>query len=430
VPSPIVVVGGGLAALRVAEALRRHGSAGLIQLISSELHLPYDRPPLSKAVLRQGRQHPPYLCSAEALEELEIELRTGAEAVRIDTAARTVHLADGTLIPFGQLVIATGLRARPLALLSSLPSVHVLRTWEDAVAVEGSLTSASHVTVVGAGVLGCEVAASARQRGLEVSLLEGGPYPMSRMTPPEVGSLIEAMHRVSGVEVRCDIEVKAVQTDVDGRLRLDLTSGSPVHTDALVVCIGAVPNTEWLEGSGVAVDDGVLCDAMGATTVPDVWAVGDVARMPHRGHPGRHRLEHWTNATDTASLVAQNMLAEPAERRTFDALAYFWSDQNDTKIQGLGMPLPTDEFTVVDGQLGDRFLGLWHRNGSVTGALAWECARGLDPLPEAGRRRGRAGDPASRGPVEATRQGPEGELIPRCRVVAPARTPSTVGDWK
>lgn len=348
--SRVVIVGGGLAGLRVASRLRHDGET---VVVCAEPHAPYDRPPLSKALLTQQIEPVPPFLPSDGLS-----LRTNVHATALDTGNRSVCLDDGTVLDYDHLVIATGLR--PRRLFDGWAGVHVLRTFEDCLALRAGLRSARRVTVVGGGVLGCEIAASARTLGREVTVVEVLDQPLAAVLGAEIGSAVADLHRAHGVDVRCATRVERLEGH--GRVeRVVLSDGSSVDTDLVVVAVGAVPNTDWL--SGVDLSDGVVCDEFCHTSAENVWAAGDVARQPHG------RLEHWTSASDTAAVVARNVFAPRAEWVPLTAVPYFWTDQYDAKIQCLGVPGP--ELTVVDGSLTEgRFLAHYTRAGVVTGAVA------------------------------------------------------------
>ena len=362
----IVIVGGGLAGLRTAERLRRAGHDGAVTLVGAEPHAPYDRPPLSKTLLTQEPEPPapPYLRAADGVETL-----AGVHATALDPDGHTLALDDGTSLPYDRLVIATGARPRRLAAFDGRRGVHLLRTWPDCLALRTALREAKRVTVIGAGVLGCEVAASARMLGRDVTLVELLSSPLAAVLGDAIGAVVAALHRARGVELRCSTRVDRLD-GADGRVeRVVLADGEVLDTDLVVVAAGAVPNTEWL-GEAVDVADGVVCDRTGATSAEDVFAAGDVARMPHPWADGTVRLEHWTSAGDTAALVARNLLAAPADRAELTAVPYFWTDQYQAKLQVIGLPDPTDELTVTEGTLDDgRFVAHYTRDGLLTGAV-------------------------------------------------------------
>jgi NADPH-dependent 2,4-dienoyl-CoA reductase/sulfur reductase-like enzyme len=375
----VVIVGAGLSGLRTAERLRRRGHSGLITLVGGEEHPAYDRPPLSKALLVQKETPtPPSLRDPQAYAELDLDLRLGVHATRLDSAAREVHLDDGSVLGFDHLVIATGARARATSDWEQLPGVHTLRTFDDCLALRSQMEGARHLTVVGAGVLGCEIAAAGRTRGLEVCLVEPLETPLVRVLGAQLGSAVADLHRDRGVDLRTGRSVTSVESGAPGSpaeqapsgIRIRLDDGSTIDTDVVVLAIGSVPETSWLEGSGVEVADGIVCDPTGATSVPGVWAVGDVARLAHGPGGLPVRLEHWTSAGDTAALVAAN-IATPDAPTTLSEVPYFWSDQYDVKVQALGVPHPDDEVTVVAGSVEEHsFLALLHRGGTVRAAVA------------------------------------------------------------
>lgn len=363
----IVIVGGGLAGARTAERLRRAGHDGPVTLVGAEPHAPYDRPPLSKKLLTQDEEPaaPPFLRGVAGVVSL-----AGVHATALDPAGHTITLDDGSVLDFDRLVIATGVRPRTLSAFAGWSGVYMLRTWADCLALRAALRAANRVTVVGGGVLGCEVAASARTLGLAVSLVEMLAQPLAAVLGSPIGSVVASLHRAHGVEVHCPARVDRLD-GADGAVeRVVLADGWVLETDLVVVAAGAVPNTEWLASSGLALADGVVCDRTGATSAPDVFAVGDVARLPHPWGDGTVRLEHWTSAGDTAALVAGNLLADPAERTGLTAVPYFWTDQYRAKLQVVGLPDPADELAVVEGSLaGGRFVATWTRAGVLTGAV-------------------------------------------------------------
>ena len=282
----VVIVGASLAGIRCAEALRRQGFDGRLVLVGDEPHRPYDRPPLSKEVLR-GERAPEQLAlvKPESFDALRLELHLGQRATALDLAARRVRLESGAELAYDGLVIATGARARALPGAPPLAGIHVLRTLDDALAIRAELEARPRVAVVGAGFIGAEVAATCRQRGLDVTLIEALPHPMARVLNREVGMLCAAAHRDAGVDVRLGVGVQALEGGARVE-RVRLKDGSAVAADLVVVGIGAIPETHWLETSGLALGDGVLCDASLAAA-PDVVAAGDVARWQHPGYGER-----------------------------------------------------------------------------------------------------------------------------------------------
>jgi 3-phenylpropionate/trans-cinnamate dioxygenase ferredoxin reductase subunit len=377
-PRTLVVVGASLAGFRCAEALRRLGYDGRLVLVGAERHRPYDRPPLSKEVLR-GEREPGQLALTrpEAFDALSLDLRLGVQAAALDLAARCVVLGGGERLRYDGLVIATGARARTLPGAPPLAGIHVLRSLDDALAIRAALERRPRVAVVGAGFIGAEVAASCRSRGLEVTLIETLPWPMARVLNRDVGMVCAAAHRDAGVDVRLGTGVAALEGS--GRVeRVRLTDGGAVDADLVVVGIGALPETGWLESSGLALGDGVLCDASCAASAPDVVAAGDVARWEHPLYGERVRIEHWTNAVEQAEAAAARLLAGPQGAAPFAPVPFVWSDQYDLKIQSTGRLRPDDEMFVAHGSLAERrFVALFGREGRFTGALAINRVRQL-----------------------------------------------------
>jgi NADPH-dependent 2,4-dienoyl-CoA reductase/sulfur reductase-like enzyme len=366
----IVVVGASLAGLRAVETLRGRGFDGRLTLVGEEPHRPYDRPPLSKQVL-QGTWEPEqtFFRKKEGYDPLALDMRLGVRATGLDLRARRVSLADGSAVDYDRLIIATGTRVRTLPGVAPRPGLHVLRALDDAMALREALARATRVAVVGAGFIGLEVAASCRARGLAVTVVESRALPLSPALGPAVCDMIAALHRDHGVDLRTGVNVSRVlgERRVEG---LALDDGSRVEADVLVVGIGVVPNTEWLEGSGLTLDNGIVCDGHGEAA-PGVYAAGDVARVANRWLGDAPRIEHWTNAVEHGVHAAESALAGPGKGTSFSSVPYVWSDQYDRKIQFLGRVSPHDEMRVVDGSLADRrFTALYRLGDRLVGCLA------------------------------------------------------------
>lgn len=359
----ILIVGGGLAATRTAEQLRRAGYTGALTIVSDEVHLPYDRPPLSKEVLRSEVDEVT-LKPREFYDEQNITLRLGSAATSLDTAARTVTLDDGTTLGYRELVIATGLVPRRIPSFPDLEGIRVLRSFDESLALRTHASAAQQAIVVGAGFIGCEVAASLRGMGVAVVLVEPQPAPLAAVLGEQIGELVARLHRAEGVDVRTGVGVAEVrgQDHVESVL---LTDGAELPADLVVVGIGSKPATEWLDGSGIEVENGVICDAAGRTSAPNVWALGDVAswRDP-TGH--QVRVEHWSNVAEQARVVVPAMLGRDAPSAV--VVPYFWSDQYDIKIQCLGEPLASDIVHLVEDD-GRKFLAYYERDGVVAGVV-------------------------------------------------------------
>ncbi len=359
----IVLVGGGLAAARTAEQLRRSEYTGRITIVSDEVHLPYDRPPLSKEVLRKEVDDVA-LKPREWYDEKDIILRLGSAVTNLDTAARTVTLDDGSVLGYDELVIATGLVPRRIPAFPDLEGIRVLRSFDESMALREHASAARHAVVIGAGFIGCEVAASLRSVGVDVVLVEPQPTPLASVLGEQIGELVARLHRDEGVDVRLGVSV----AEVGGQGHVDtvvLTDGTELTADLVVVGIGSRPATDWLEGSGIEVDNGVICDGAGRTSAPNVWALGDVASWRDAtGHQAR--VEHWSNVADQARVVVPAMLGQDVPTNV--VVPYFWSDQYDVKIQCLGEPEATDIVHLVEDD-GRKFLAYYEREGVLVGVV-------------------------------------------------------------
>jgi NADPH-dependent 2,4-dienoyl-CoA reductase/sulfur reductase-like enzyme len=373
-PARVVVVGGSLAGLRTLEALRRGGFGGRVTVLGAERELPYDRPALSKEVLA-GKWDAARVAlrKPESYAELDAEWRLGAAATGLDLAGRAV-LAGGARVPFDALVIATG--AAPRQLPGPLPpGVHVLRTLADCLAIRDALDGGARVAVVGAGFIGGEVAATARSRGLDVTLIEALPVPLERQLGAAMGAEVAALQRDCGVDVRLGVGVAGFE----GTERVEavrLADGSAVPADVVVVGVGVVPGTGWLAGSGLALEDGVVCDERCRASAPGVYAAGDVARWRNPRYGEAMRVEHWTHATEQADAVAASLLAGDGPCEPFAPVPYFWSDQHGVKLQLAGRIRAGDEVRVVDGAVAERrFVALYGREGRLAAVLGWNRPR-------------------------------------------------------
>jgi NADPH-dependent 2,4-dienoyl-CoA reductase/sulfur reductase-like enzyme len=373
----IAIVGASLAGLRAAETLRARGFDGELTLIGDEPHRPYDRPPLSKQVL-QGSLEPEqtFFHQKDGYDALALDMRLGVRATSVDLRARRVTLADGTSTHYDRLIIAAGARARTIPGIAPRAGLLVLRGLDDAITLRRELMHAAHVAIVGAGFIGLEVAASCRARGLRVTVIEALPVPLSPVLAPTLCEMVAAMHRDHGVDLRTGVFV----SNVLGEARVvgvALSDGSRINADVVVVGIGVTPNTEWLESSGLPLDNGVVCDGSGQAA-PGVYAAGDVARVVNRWHGDSPRIEHWTNAVEQGVHAAENALAGPGASTSFSSVPYFWSDQYDRKIQFIGRAGRHDEMVIVDGSLADRRLvALFRRGDRVVACLAVNQPRAL-----------------------------------------------------
>ncbi|WP_067499520.1 NAD(P)/FAD-dependent oxidoreductase [Actinoplanes sp. TFC3] len=357
----IVVVGASAAGLTAAETLRREGFAGTLTLIGEEIDPPYDRPPLSKQILSSawdaGRLA---LRTLDQLTALRLDLRLGVRAESLDVAGRLVRLTDGTAVPYDGLIVATGVRPRRLP----GQGAHVLRTLDDALKLRDRLQPGRRLVVVGAGFLGAESAAVARGLGCEVVMLEPAPVPLAHAVGEQIGRVLSLAHREHGVQLRTGVAVAEV---ADGGVRL--VDGTLVEADEVLVAIGSHPNTEWLEGSGLEVADGVVCDEYSAAA-PEIYAAGDVARWFNPLFGVAMRIEHRTNAAEQGLAAARNLL-NPAARKPFAPVPYFWSDQYDMKIHAYGYLRGHDTVEIVEGDLQERtFVAAYRNNDRLVGVLA------------------------------------------------------------
>jgi len=369
----IVVVGASLAGLRAVEALRRQGFDREIVWVGDELHEPYDRPPLSKDILRGTLEAENLTLRKQGLSDLGVDLRLGVKATGLDLGARELIL-DQTRLGFDGLLIATGARARTLPRSEGLRGVHVVRTREDGERLREALTHRPKVAVIGAGFIGAEVASSARSLGLEVTLIEGLPTPLARVLGERMGQVCAALHREHGVDLRTGVSVKGLVGDEQVR-GVELSDGSEIQADVVVVGIGVAPNVEWLLGSGVKLSDGIECDATcnvldaNGKAIPGIVAAGDVARFVNPLYDESMRVEHWTHAVEQAEHAAQTLLGDA---RPFETAPVFWSDQYGIKIQFAGRARPDDTLHVCHGSIEERrFVALYGRAGRLVGVLAF-----------------------------------------------------------
>ncbi len=343
----VVVVGTSLAGLRAAETLRTEGYDGRIVLIGAEPHLPYDRPPLSKRVL-SGEHEPDriHLRKPDEYAELDFDVRLGVRAERLDIQARRIELSDGTGVEYDGLIIATGAAPRRLPAQPSLAGLHELRTLDDCLALRADFdASPDRVVVIGAGFIGAEVAATARGRGLEVTLIEALPVPLARALGHELGHAFAEIHGDHGIDLRLGTGVEGIDGDGAGRVaRVRLTDGTVVDAAVVVVGIGVAPATAWLEGSGLELRDGVVCDATLGAGPPGVYAAGDLVRWPNACSTAR-RCGSSTGPTPPSrgrrrpATCWRRRPAGPA--RPTRRCPFFWSDQYDRRIQFLGLPART-----------------------------------------------------------------------------------------
>lgn len=415
----VAIVGGSLAGLRAAETLRSDGFSGTIHFIGEETRLPYDRPPLSKEVLGGEMEVANAgLISQEAFDALRLELHLGKRAAGLDAERKAVLLAgegeDGEGAEAGGvatggaaaseeiaadgIVIATGARPREMPGTEGIGGVYTLRTLDDCLALKAEFEAGPKVAVIGAGFIGAEVAATARGLGLDVTVIEMLATPLARVLGDAMGQVMADLHRDNGVDLRLGVGVEEVMAGEGGRVAsVELSDGTSIAADVVVVGIGVVPNTEWLEGSGLEIDNGVVCDET-LLAAPGITAAGDVARWPNRRFGETMRVEHWDNAIEQGIAAARRLLAggweggggeagsgeadsESGSSKSggavpFTPVPWFWSDQYDRKIQLAGRSSPDGKVEIVTGSLEERrFAAIYERDGKLVGVLGMNRPR-------------------------------------------------------
>ena len=377
----IVVLGASLSGTRTVQELRRFGSTDRILLIGEEPHLPYDRPPLSKGVLSgEVESSTLQLADAAALADLDVELRLGVRAERLDPAAKRLELAGGESLEFETLVIATGTKARRLPTLPGEHEAQTLRTLEDSRRLRDRLAATDSLAIIGGGLIGGEVAATAATLGIPVTVIDPSARPFERILGQQVGALLAQQHRDSGVRFVCGLPTELVRR-ADDMVSIRVDDGTVVEAGVVLLAVGAEPNVELLAGSGIDHSDGIACDRYGRCA-PGVWAVGDVASWTRwaSGDVPPRRFEHWSNAVEQARLVGWNILHETdGPLRESDAIPYFWTDQYRSKIQIFGSPRPSDEFIEVARE-NDSLAGLYCRDGHVVAAVSMNAVRHVPAL--------------------------------------------------
>ena len=368
----LVVVGASLAGLRAVEAARKAGFAGAITLIGAEPHLPYDRPPLSKAFLDppSGAQPvAPFFRTEQAFrDELRVDLILGQPATALDAERREIAVRDRQ-VHYDAVVIATGSSPRMISGTADLTGVHSLRTLDDALAVRAALDSGARTVVIGAGFIGSEVASAARKRNLDVTVVEALPTPLVRAVGEAMGHAIAALHERNGTALRCGSGVTALEGSGKAE-RVVLADGTAIDADLVVMGIGISPNTDWLRGCGLEIDNGIVCDETLWTGVPGIYAAGDVANWCNPMFGERQRMENWTAAAEQGAAAARNAL-DHEHAKAYSTVPYFWSDWYDARIQFVGTP-DADEVRLVDGSPDSsrRWVALYRSGDRLTGALA------------------------------------------------------------
>jgi len=362
-----VIVGASLAGAKAAETLRTEGFDGRVVLIGEETERPYERPMLSKEYLRREKPAAKLYVHDEGFyADNDIELLTGIRVASIDTAAHQVTLRGGDRMPYSRLLLSTGAAPRRLKVPGAdLPGVQYLREMADSDALGAAITAASRVVVVGAGWIGSEVAASARQLGAQVAIVAPGAVPLERVLGAEVGSVYRDLHAAHGVDLHLSTQVEAIVGD-GGASGVRSTDGTVIEGDLVVVGIGASPRDELARDAGLAVDNGIVVDEFLRTSDADVFAAGDVAATWNPRYNKRIRLEHWANALNQGPAAARNMLSPGSPE---SAVPYFYSDQYDLGMEYHGYATDWDRVVLRTGASAREFIAFWLRDGRVMAGM-------------------------------------------------------------
>ncbi len=357
----MVIVGGGMAGARAIVSLRANGFQGPITLVSEETLLPYDRPPLSKAMLVEEQEPQPVLLLDEGMiASLNAIFVRGVKAIGIDRKAKALVLEDGRALSYDKLLIATGAKPRRLSIEGG-ELAYTLRDFADGDHLRSRLRQSKSAAIIGGGFIGLEVASSARKLGLDVTLVEAQPRILMRGVPEEIAKVVHARHVEAGVTMQVGTALKAVETD-----GVRLADDRKVKADIVVAGIGAVPEISLAQAAGLAIENGIACDATLQTSDPDIYASGDCCSFPHGLFGGkRMRLEAWRNATDQANVATENMLGAS---KPYMAVPWFWSDQYDLSLQIAGNPADGPE--IIRRQTGEQSFVMFHRDhdGRLVGA--------------------------------------------------------------
>lgn len=383
-PENIVIIGGGLAGAKTAQALRENGHTGTITLIAAEGHLPYERPPMSKDYLAGKASfddavvHP-----AGWYDDHDVTLRQGIRATAIDTAGHQVALDDDTNIPYDKLVLATGSDVRHLPVEGAdADNVHYLRTLEDSDAIRATFGDGRRLVVIGGGWIGLEVAAAARTAGTTVTILEGGTLPLLRVLGEKLAQVFADLHTSQGVDLRTQTQITGIITKNGHATGVQLKSGETIPADAIVIGIGVTPVTDLAEAAGIQIDNGVLVDASLRSSDPDVYAVGDIANHDHPVLGHRVRVEHWATALNQPAAAAAALLGHDTE---YTELPYFFTDQYDLGCEYIGHATGSEERVLIRGDLGAReFVAFWvdddNRIQAAMNVNVWDVIDEIKPL--------------------------------------------------
>jgi 3-phenylpropionate/trans-cinnamate dioxygenase ferredoxin reductase component len=372
--SKIAIVGAGAAGVAAAEALRQEKFGGEILLFGDEGHYPYDRPPLSKQVL-SGRWEAERagLRSEKFYSNLGVTLELDRAAVNLNSDELRISFADGSNDRFDGIVVCTGVTPRMLPFGHDLHGVHVLRTKRDVAALRADLADAARVVVIGAGFLGTEAAATARELGLDVTLVEPMEVPLQRQLGPTIGARIAELHRQRGVTVLAGVAVHGIVGTAGRVSRVEVSGGTELAADVVLVTIGSTPAVSWLKNSGLPIGDGVICDEF-CRAAPGIYAAGDVAAWRNPRYGQLMRVEHRTNATEQATVAVRNLIH--GDVTPFAPIPYFWSDQFDTKLHAFGLLSADADLEYCDGELrDDRFVAKYSVHRELHGILGWNRAK-------------------------------------------------------
>jgi 3-phenylpropionate/trans-cinnamate dioxygenase ferredoxin reductase subunit len=386
---PFVIVGASLSGAKAAEALRAKGYDGPIVLVGDEPHRPYERPPLSKDYLiGKSEREKAFVHPESWYAEHEVELRLGSHVSAIERGAHQIRLADASRLNYAKLLLATGASPRHLPVLGgNADRVVSLRTIDDSERLRGLFGQIQRLVIIGAGWIGLEAAAAARGAGVEVTVVETAELPLLRVLGAQMGRHFAELHRRNGVEFRFGEVVNEITTEGGYATGVRLRDGSVLPTDAVLVAVGVVPNTQLAEDAGLAVDNGVLVDASLRTDDPDIFAVGDVARAYHPKYDKRIRVEHWANALNQPEVAAAAMLGEEAQ---YTRLPYFFTDQYDLGMEYLGYVEPDgyDQVVTRGDPAGGEFIAFWLAGGRVLAGMnvnVWDVGDQIRALIESGR---------------------------------------------
>ncbi|HEX2902133.1 MAG TPA: FAD-dependent oxidoreductase [Jatrophihabitans sp.] len=379
-----VIVGGGLAGAKAAEALREQGYDGPLILVAAEQHLPYERPGLSKDFLVGSAERDSlFVHDGQWYADHHLDLRTGIEASAIDRNARQLQLSDGSSLGYRKLLLATGSRPRPLPVTGAdAANVYQLRTIADAERLQELFSRIERLLVVGAGWIGLEVSAAARKAGVAVTVVESAELPLLPVLGRELAQVYAQLHRSHGVDFRFGASLERFEVDGDRVTSAELADGSSIVTDAVLVAIGAQPNVELAQSAGLAVDDGILVNSALLTADPDIVACGDVANAMHPFYNKRIRVEHWATALKQPAVAARTMRGEAT---SYDELPYFYSDQYDLGMEFVGHLEPGgyDEVVYRGDLAAHEFVAFWLAGGRVVAGMnvnVWDVADAVKAL--------------------------------------------------